>query len=342
MPRVAPAPDLDPARLTRRAADLDPARTPRRAADLDPARTPRRAADLDPARTPRVVPAAGHDLARLTPLAEAIFAADAAPAGAPAEPPPLLGAPRRAPGWFRRKLAREAVDPQLSSLVLGTGDEPVGYMLVGAGDPDTGEVHGAGLGLVPAHRGRGLGSALVEATCERLALAGISAISLLADPDHHGFYRRRGFFEVAQQHTLGALGTGAADLEFAAHPRRPWPLPGTTHAQWSAATWARTPAGQSATVRLGESAWAHLSREGRAVLVHRLSAHGDGDVDVNDADDADDADLPAALHRLRDLFGPATPVLLHGCAPVSPVTASGLAAGWQVLQHAHVMQRRFW
>lgn len=260
----------------------------------------------------RIVSAAGRDLADLQPLAEAIF-----------------GAGRRVPGWFRRKLAREAVDPLLSSLALGPGEAPVGYMLVGAGDQGTGAAHGAGLGLVPAWRGHGLGPALLAATSQRLRAAGISAIRLLAEPRHRGFYRRHDFTEVAEQHTIGAAGTGAADLDFAAAPPRPWPLPGAPHAQWSAGTWERTPPAQSASVRLTDHAWAHLSREGRAVLVHRLCVAGDTHV-------------PAALQRLRDRFAPSTTVLLYGCAPVSCVTASCLAAGWQVVQHAHVMQRRFW
>lgn len=243
----------------------------------------------------------------------------------------LLGPPRREPGWFARKLAREAVDPRLSALVLGTGDEPVGYMLVGAGEADTGVVHGAGLGLLPAWRGRGLGPALVEANCRRLAAAGISAVRLLADPDHRGFYLRHGFDELAELQTLGAPGAGAADLDLtaAAHARRPWPLPGITHAAWSAGTWERTPSARAATLRLGDHAAAHVSREGRAVLVHRLAV-------------AADEHLHAALRRLRGSFSAATPVLLHGCAPVSPVTALCHADGWHLLQRAHVMQRRFW
>lgn len=261
--------------------------------------------------SPRIVPASDRDLADLQPLAEGIF-----------------GAAGRTPGWFRRKLIREAVDPHASSLALGTGDIPVGYMLIGAPDPE-GVVFGAGLGLLPAWRGHGLGAALVDATCERLRAAGISAVRLLADPQHHGFYRRQGFVEVAQQHTMGAVGTGVSDLDFAAHPPRPWPLPGTSHAQWSAGTWDRTPADQRASVQLTEHAWAHLSREGQAVLGHRLSVD-------------DDTHVPAALTALRGRLSPRTTVLLYGCEPVSCVTVTCLAGGWQVLQHAHVMERRFW
>lgn len=269
----------------------------------------------------RVVPATGRPLAALAPLAAAIF-------DRPTPTTPLAGPPRREPGWFARKLAREAVDPQLSSLVLGTGDEPVGYMLVGAGDPDTGDVHGAGLGLLPAWRGRGLGPALVEATCGRLRDAGISALRLLADPDHRGFYLRHGFAEARAQLTMGAPGTGAADVDLAAHPPRPWPLPGATVAAWSAGTWERTPQARAATLSLGPRASAHVSREGRAALVHRLAVAPH--------------DLHATLRALRDSFAAETPVLLHGCDPVSPVTAACLADGWQVVQRAHVMQRRFW
>ena len=303
------------------------------------------AADRDRKPDPlaaRIVPATGRDLASLQPLAEAVFAdaATSAPLATPADllatpadllatPADLLrGAHHRDPAWFRRKLAREAVDPILSSLVLGTGDEPVGYMFVGASERATGIVHGAGLGLLPAWRGRGLGPVLVESTARRLQAAGISAVRLLADRHHHTFYRRLGFLEVTQQHTMGAAGTGLVDLDLTAHPPRPWPLPGTPVAQWSAATWERT-ASRTATLRLTDHAWAHLSREGRAVLVHRLCISAD-------------AELAAALHALQAHFTALTPVLLYGCDPVSCVTVTCLAAGWQVLQHAHVMERRFW
>ncbi len=151
---------------------------------------------------------------------------------------------------------------------------------------------------------------------------------MLADPHHHAFYRRLGFVEVAQQQTMGATGTGAADIDLRPHPPRPWPLPGATHTQWSAGAWERTTS-RRATLRLGDHAWAHLSREGRAVLVHRLCL-------------ADEARLTATLHDLRSRFASGTPVLLYGCDPVSCVTVTCLATGWQVLQHAHVMERRFW
>lgn len=265
-----------------------------------------------PASSARIVPAAGHDLAGLTALAEGIF-----------------GERDRVPGWFRRKLAREAVDPALSSLVFGTGEDPIGYMLVGAGDEATGEAHGAGLGLLPAWRGAGVGPRLVDATCERLRDAGISALRLLADPRHRAFYTRQSFAEIAEQHTLGAPGTGPADLDFTAHPPRPWPLPGATVAAWSAGTWERTPPTQAATLALTAAVHAHCSREGRAVLVHRLAV-------------AAPHDLEGALRRLRGRFRRTTPILLYGCDPVSPITAAARADAWQVVQRAHVMQRRFW
>ena len=275
----------------------------------------------------RIVAATDRDLVNLQPLAEAVFAD---PVATPAEL--LTAAAGRDPQWFRRKLVREAVDPHLSSLALGTGDEPIGYMLVGAGDRVTGVTHGAGLGLLPAWRGQGLGPALIEATAVRLQAAGISAVRLLADPHHHTFYRRLGFVEVAQQQTLGATGTGAADVDLGSHPPRPWSLPGASHTQWSAGTWERTTS-RRATLQLGDHAWAHLSREGRAVLVHRLClVHRLGLA----------AQPTATLHELRSRFASRTPVLLYGCDPVSCVTVTALATGWQVLQHAHVMERRFW
>jgi GNAT superfamily N-acetyltransferase len=257
--------------------------------------------------------AAGPALADLQPLAERIF-----------------GRGDRAPGWFARKLAREAVDPARSVLALAPGDEPVGYMLVGAADPGRpGVLFGAGLGVAPEWRGRGVGAALAAAAVAD-PRPGDLALRVLAEPPRRGFYERLGFVARAQRHTLHAAGAGV-DLDLRAHPPRAWPLPGREVAAWREGPWARTPAAEAATLELAGGAWTHVSREGRALLVQRLCL----------ADDGDPAELAAAaLADLRRRVGVGAPLLVYGCDAVSCVTASLLGRGWSAAQTAYEMERR--
>ena len=112
-----------------------------------------------------------------------------------------------------------------------------------------------------------------------------------------------------------------------------WALPGRAVFGWRAGTWARTPDQDTATLRLaGADAWAHLSREGAAVLVHRLSL-----ADVANVADVDR--IHTALAELRAAFHRDTAVLLYGCDAVSCVTASLIRAQWRVAQTACEMQR---
>lgn len=275
----------------------------------------------------RLVPAAGVELPRIQALAEACFA----------------GRPR-APGWFARKLAREAVDPARSLLALGPGDSLVGYVLVGA-EPGELVAHSAGLGVLPDWRGRGIGAALVRGLLSALRGAAWTGLRVLAEPPLRGFYRDLGFEVQAERHTLWAPGTGTVDLDLRAHPRRAWPLPGLPIAGWRAGTWARTPELDAATLTLADGrAAAHLSREGPAILVQRLCvdldhADADADADVDVIDDLTRRRILAVLTELRARFARDTAVLLYGCDTVSCVTAALIRAKWRVAQTACEMQR---
>lgn len=265
----------------------------------------------------RLVPATAVATADLQALAEASFA----------------GRPRP-PGWFARKLVREAVDRDRSLLALGPGDEPVGYALTGA-EPGETLAHSAGLGVLPAWRGQGIGGALVLALGPALRRAGLEALRVLAEPPRRGFYQRLGFVPLAERHTLWSTGTGVADLDLRAHARGDWWLPGLAVAGWRAGTWARTPDPDAGTVRLADGdAWAHISREGTALLVQRLSV----------ADDGDPAGwqrrIHAALTELRARCASDTAIFLYGLDTVSCVTASLLRAKWRVAQTACEMQRQ--
>ena len=263
-----------------------------------------------PARV-RIVPAAPVVLTDLQALAEASFA----------------GRPRP-PGWFARKLVREAVDLDRSLLALGPGNEIVGYTLTGA-EPGATTAHSAGLGVLPAWRRQGIGAALVRGLELPLRRAGFTALRVLAEPPLRGFYQRLGLHPRAERHTLWSPGTGAADLDLRAHPRRPWSLPGRAVAGWREGTWTRTPDADAASLRLADGdAWAHLSREGAVLLVQRLCVTDDGDPLRWQSR------VHAALAELRAHAHSDTAVLLYGCDIVSCITASLMRAQWRVAQTA--------
>jgi GNAT superfamily N-acetyltransferase len=257
----------------------------------------------------RIVPATGVALADLQALVEACFA----------------GRPRPT-GWFARKLVREAVDRDRSLLAFGPGDELVGYTLTGA-EPDETVGHSAGLGVLPAWRGEGIGAALMFALGPMLRRTGLRILRVNAEPPRRRFYQRVGFVPLVERHTLWAMGTGAADLDLRAHPRGAWSLPGLAVAGWRAGTWMRTPETDAGTLQLADGdVWAHVSREGRALLIQRLSV-------------IDERRIHSALDELRSRCAGDTAVLLHGCEAVSCVTVSLLRAKWRVAQTACEMQR---
>ncbi len=252
-------------------------------------------------------------LPALQPLAEAVF-----------------GAGERAATWFTRKLAREAVDPTLSILAFGPGDIPVAYLLI-CREPDDPTAYSSGLGVLPAHRGRGLARALLTRAAEVLPPAGMRRLQMTSEPTQRAFYERLGFLAGPTQHTLQCIAHGPG-LDLRAHPPRPWPLPGRQVAGWREGTWSRTPSDDAATLSLAGHAWAHVSREGHALVVHRLCI-------TDDTPSTIAAQTHAALDELRDRVARSTPLLLLGCDAVSCVTASWLQTGpWQVVQTGVAMQ----
>ncbi|HEY0134495.1 MAG TPA: GNAT family N-acetyltransferase [Nannocystis sp.] len=258
---------------------------------------------------------AGVALTALQPLAEAVF-----------------GAQGRSPGWFARKLAREAIDPGRSFLALGPGDVRIGYLLI-SDDPLDRVAHSAGLGVLAEHRRRGVGSALIDRASAELVGAA-PALQFLAEPPLRGFYERLGFTAQRTCHTLRSTGTGAVGLDLREHPPAAWTLPGHAVAGWRPGTWSRTPSADAATVSLLDGgAWAHLSREGRAIVVQRLCVAGDPATTLV-------ADTHAALDELRGRLSRGTALLVVGCEAVSCVTASLLRhEHWQVAQTAVEMRR---
>ncbi len=280
---------------------------------MDPVRTStpagcelRRAADTD-------VP-----LAALQPLVERIF-----------------GARDRPPDWFRRKLAREGADPARSFLAFGPGEQVVGYLLFGD-EPGEPIAHCAGLGVLPEYQGRGLGPAMMARAVASLRAAGLVGLRALSEAPRRGFYERVGFSVGRELQTLQAHATGVDDLDFAAHPPAPWAQPGRAVTGWRAGTWSRTPTALAATLTLADGlATAHLSREGRAILVQRLCVVGDDDAVIART-------TLRALEQLRGRFVRGAALLLYGCDPVSCVTASlrSTDACWSAVQTAHELDLR--
>lgn len=254
----------------------------------------------------------------------------------------VFGRGDRPPGWLARKLEREAVDPDLSLLALAPGPPgPVsdarllGYVLVGR-EPDDPVARSAGVGVVLERRGLGLGRALVEGAAEGLARAGLCTLRVLAEPAREPFYAALGLRVHARHVTLLAAGTSAISAEdhareLARSPPRTWhPAPTSELVEicaWRPGTWARTPGPDAATLELplaGAHAWAHVSREGRALLVHRLLVPRELD----------------PLDALRELLArtpAATPLVLYGCDPVSSITARAQVLGFAPAQHFAAM-----
>lgn len=254
-------------------------------------------------------------LPALQPLAEAVF-----------------GAETRAPGWFVRKLAREAVDPRRSFLAFGTGDAPIGYVLLGD-EPGENMAHSAGLGVLLEHRGRGVGSALIEHAVAALRGA-MPVLQILAEPPRRRFYERLGFVAARVCHTLQSAARGTASLDLREQPPAAWALPGHAIAGWRAGTWSRTPSAEAATLSLLDgAAWVHVSRENRAILVQRMCVADGSSTEIL-------ARTHAALDELRGRFVRGTAILMYGCEAVSCVTASLLHGDtWRVVQTALEMRR---
>lgn len=270
----------------------------------------------------------------------------------------VFGDGDRPPGWLARKLAREAVDPHLSAVAVasdapwrstapltGDADAPrqstarlvgdaddlshvpedmlLGYILIGreAGDP---VAHSAGLGLIPAARGRGHGPALLTGCAADLRAAGCAALRVLAEPARERWYARQGFRVRSRHVTLLAFGTGlSAPVPGAMRPWAPDPAAVEVCA-WRPGAWERTPADAAATLDLAGGALAHVSREGAAILVHRLTT-------------PPGADPCAAVTALLARIDRGVPVLFYGCDAVSSITASLEHLGLTAAQRFAVM-----
>lgn len=236
----------------------------------------------------------------------------------------VFGRGQRRAGWFQRKLLREGVEAPLSSVALAQDQQLHGYVLLGRSASLGVLARGAGIGVVPSSRGRGLGRALLEHAVVRARAAGCEAIEFLAEPARLGWYLRQEFAIVEEQLTLLTLGTGEPGASFNPPEREP---PARAQALWSwiPEVWERTPAAERAYVELG-GARLWLTKEGRAWLVHRCELD-------------DPAALAPCVAALRQRLAPTTPLLLYPCPAASPWTDALLRAGLRAAQRSFVVRR---
>lgn len=252
------------------------------------------------------------DPTRLEPLARAIF-----------------GEGQRPPGWFAQKLRRECVLPARSILLTQSRDatDPdawVGYGLLGR-PPSLGAwARTAGIGLIPAWRGRGFGTALVEGLQDAARRDGAQGLLIPASPDAVPFYARCGLSQRSTTHTLWATGVGN---EAAAQSPEPWdsPCPGPMRSGWFAEAWERTSPAVRHTLRLrGGAERFDVSMEGSAHLALRWTSIEGGTAG------------PSAWLRA---MSPGTPALLHDIAAAAPELPALLEGGWSVAQTTITMLR---
>ena len=257
----------------------------------------------------------------------------------------VFGAGQRPDGWFARKLRRECVDTSLSPVAIDPDRDPddvlgwLGYVLVGT-PPSLGHaVRTAGTGVLESARGAGIGGALLSRAAYLAAAAGYGELQLLSAPERVSFYVRHGLAVSEERVTLVRPSVGPRDAAL------PGPLPwdGLGQArgsdvlvQWLPEAWAHTEAGVRHTVALPHG-FAHVSDEGRALLVHRCVASGDP---------------PAVLQSLLERLPGGRPVLLP-LLPVSPadppsplsdrvstITSTLREHGWHPIQAATLLRRR--
>lgn len=250
----------------------------------------------------------------------------------------VFGEGDRAPGWFRRKLVRECVDPRLSPVAVRAGaalDDPqgwLGYVLVGA-PPSRGDaVRTAGTGVHPEARGRGLGGRLLHAAAQLATAAGFGRMELWAEAAVEPFYLRHGFGRVMA--TVTALGFArGAPPHPALLPPPPWRAldPGEHEVvAWLPEAWTGTERssrhGLSWATTEGEAtAW--LSREGIAWLAQRVVAPRV-------------ATLPTLATALLERLPTPAPVLLPQLPESAPATRTLWSVGFGPVQRAVLLERR--
>lgn len=246
--------------------------------------------------------------ARLEPLARAVF-----------------GDGQRPRGWFERKLAREWVVPGRSLVVSRSTDASdadawIGYGLLGRPPSLGSTARTAGIGLVPASRGRGIGRRLVQGLLAQAHHDGATAALVPASTATREFYERCGLVPRGVTHTLLAFGRGTAVPPV----DEPWDAatPGPTRSGWFREAWEQTRARTTTRVRGGRDRF-DVSFEGTAHVAMRWTS-------------ADGA--PDGARAWLWTVPAGAPALLHEVPADAPVLAALLDAGWAVVQTTIAMR----
>ncbi len=261
----------------------------------------------------------------------------------------VFGAGDRPSGWFLRKLRREVVDPELSTIAVDPPDRRIGFILASA-PASLGDVARlVSLGVVADARRQGIGRALVEAAAELAAERGLRRMTALAEADRVGFYEDAGFHAEETLRTLlapsapspTATSTGARPpVPVEPLPPAPWARPATRAVGgWLREAWERTAEERRQTYAVGAPtrAWAHVSREGDALLIHRLLLRTKAAPEPPEPPPGEICELASALSAA---LSPRAPLLFYGLPSVSPITALLQRAGWTCAQESTRMVRR--
>ncbi len=252
----------------------------------------------------------------------------------------IFGSRDRPPGWFQRKLHREVVDPGLSQIARSERGDILGAVLVGA-PPSLGKTAQIiTLGVLERFRGLGCARELLRATTSAATSRGFLHLTALAESHRKRFYEAAGFAAMLSQRTLVVTTPESPQeppMPVLELPPAPWDRPRTKAVGgWLEEAWMRTPQAEGRTIAIGTKhpqAWAHISIEGQARLIHRLLLD----------DRCPPKDYPervlAVCRALRQAFTPAGPLFLYGLPTVSRITAALLGAGWQNAQESTLMVR---
>ena len=248
----------------------------------------------------------------------------------------VFGSGDRPEGWFARKLRRECVDTSLSPVAVDPARDPddvsgwLGYVLVGTPPSLGSAVRTAGTAVIERARGRGIGGALLSRAGFMAAAAGYGELQLLSAPQRVPFYVRHGLSVAGERVTWVRPSCGPTDVALPAPAA--WNGPSgaaitVAHilVQWLPEAWAHTETALRHTVVLPAGGFAHVSYEGRGLLVHRLVAGGDPAV---------------ALQSLLVALPGGRPVMLPLVDRVSTITCALEDRGWHPIQAATLLSRR--
>ncbi len=256
----------------------------------------------------------------------------------------VFGAGDRSTGWWIRKLRREVVDPQLSTIAVDDRGRRIGFILSSA-PASLGDVARlVSLGVVQTARRRGTGRALIEAAAELATARGLRRLTALAEADRVSFYELAGFEPKETLRTLlappaavrgptGARRPGSVETL----PPAPWTRPKTRAVGgWLQEAWEGTADRQTYAVGAPPRAWAHVSREGKARLIHRVLLTTEPAPGPTSTPEEKVLELVSALSAA---LSPSAPLLFYGLPSVSPITALLQRAGWTCVQESTRMVR---